>query len=139
MLGGNIAYIIDQNTEDAVYGGQYGGSKSPSVTISALAHTSKKVFPNEINSGNYAVTGIYDLETNSYELGKLVFSPQSYEIRNSDIYSDNGFQKLKLNIKAVPGVLECTVIYSSPHELVLSAASSTNEGKKTYFNVLLTK
>jgi hypothetical protein len=139
MLGGNVAYIIEQNTEESVSGGQYGGSKAPGVTISALAYTSKKVFFNEISFGTYTLSDINELEANAYELSKVTLTPDPITINQENIFSENDFQKIKLNIKQIKDVEEYTIIYASPSELVLSGIKSTSQGKKTYYNLILNK
>lgn len=139
MLGGNVVYIMEQNTEEAVYGGQYGSSKLPSVTISGLAYTTKKVFRNEISFGDYKISKMYFLATNAYEIEVYLFIPQDISIREVDIYEENGFQKIKLNISSLPRVVEYTLIYADDKEIVLSGVESTKYGKSTYYNVFLKK
>jgi len=139
MLGGNVAYIMEQNTEEAIYGGEYGSTKYPSVTISGLAYTTKKVFKNEISFGDYNILSIYELKTNSFSIDDLVFNQQNINIQESKIYKENGFQKLKLNISSIPKVVEYTFIYSDERNIVLSGVYSKKSGKTTYYNVILAK
>ncbi len=139
MLGGNVAYIMEQNTEESMYGGQYGSSKLPSVTISGLAYTTKKVFKNEISFGDYNISKVYVLKTNSYSMDDFIFSQQTINIQESNIIEENGFQKLNLSISSIPTVVEYTFIYADVKEIVLSGVYSTKKGKTTYYNVILTK
>ena len=53
MLGGNMAYILDQNIEEGRSG--YYTTTTPGVTISAIAYTTKKVSLNEIEAGVYTI------------------------------------------------------------------------------------
>jgi len=139
MLGGNVAYILEQNTEEAIYGGDNGSTKTPGVTVSGLAYTSKKVYKHEIKEARYNLASIYMLRANEYEIERLNVSPQSFEITQDEIKETNGFQKLKLNIGDLKKVTEYTVIYADEKELVLSAMYSTRQGKKTYYNIYLIK
>jgi hypothetical protein len=139
MLGGNVAYIMEQNTEEAIYGGQYGSSKLPSVTISGLAYTTKKVFRNEISFGDYKISKMYVLATNAYNIEDYLFRPQELSIQDDDIFEENGFQKIKLNISSIPKVVEYTLIYADEMEIVLSGVESTKNGKNTYYNIILKK
>jgi hypothetical protein len=139
MLGGNLAYLIEQSTEESVYGGQYGGTKLPSVTISGLAYTSKKVLPSEIAFGSYNVTSIYNLEANAYEISPVTHNAQEVSINKEDTFSENNFQKINLTINSIEKVVEYTIIYADSSEIVLSGVYSTKNGKKTYYNVMLEK
>ncbi|MBL7903353.1 MAG: hypothetical protein JNK73_15245 [Bacteroidia bacterium] len=139
MLGGNVAYILEQNTEEAIFGGEEGSSKTPGVTVSGLAYTSKKVYKHEIKEASYNLASIYMLRANEYEIEQLNVSPQTFEITREEIKETNGFQKLKLNIHDLKKVTEYTVIYADEKELVLSAVYSNRQGKKTYYNIYLLK
>jgi hypothetical protein len=139
MLGGNVAYILEQNTEEAIFGGEEGSSKTPGVTVSGLAYTSKKVYKHEIKAAHYNLASIYMLRANEYEMEQLNVSPQTFEITKEEIKETNGFQKLKLNIHDLKKVTEYTVIYADDKELVLSAVYSNRQGKKTYYNIYLLK
>ena len=48
MIGSNVVLINQQNTEAGQAGGQFGGGKMPTVTVSGICYTSKKVKNNEI-------------------------------------------------------------------------------------------
>jgi len=139
MLGGNVAYIIEQNTEEAVSGGQYGGSKAPSVTISGLAYTTKKVFKNEISFGDYQISKIYVLKTNAYTLEEVSFKEQDIQIQEGNLIEENRFQKINLNISSLSNIEEFTFIYADKNEIVLSGVHTTRRGKTTYYNVVLTR
>lgn len=139
MLGGNVIYIIEQNTEEAVSGGRYGGTKLPSVTISALAYTTKKVFMNEIEEGNYSIASIHELRANKVTIGEKNIKPQSFNIKKEEIYSENNFPKIKLKISSVSKVEEYTIIYADSSEMVLSGVYTSRQGKKTYYNITLKK
>ena len=141
MLGGNIIYILEQNTEEAMYGGQYGSSKLPSVTISGIAYTSKKVFEHEIKYGEYNIESIYILETNAYELEKQsITTSEKINIQQSNIFTKNGFPRTKLGIKNVKQEIdEYTIIYAGESEIVLSGINVTKNGKTTYYNIILKK
>ncbi len=139
MLGGNVAYIMQQNTEDAIYGGKYSSSKLPSVIISGIAYTTKKVFKNEISSGKYNISKIYILRTNSFSINDLFFEEQSMNIEEDKIIEENGFQKIKLNIFSIPKIVKYTFIHADEKEIVLSGVYSKKNGKKNYYNVILTK
>ena len=139
MLGGNVAYIMEQNTEESMYGGQYGSSKLPSVTISGLAYTTKKVFKNEISFGDYKISKVYVLKTNSFSVDDFVFNQQAISIQEDKITEENGFQKLNISISSIPKIIEYTFIYADDKEVVLSGVYSKKSGKTTYYNVILTK
>ena len=137
MMGGNVAYLIEQNSEDSRTG--FGSSQAPSVSVSGLAYTSKKVFINEIHEGDYKVSEAFELKANEYEMKSIKVSSQKISIVKSAIATDNGFHKIDVSIKAVSDVKKFTIIYADDKELVLSGIKSTKKGKKTFFNVILTK
>ena len=139
MKGGNVAYLIEQNTEESIYGGKYGSSKMPSVTISGLAYTSKKVSAHEIEEGEYTVSKIYQLKANAYDLNEVQSSPEIFNLNKEQLAEQNGFQQVQFASSSVPKVNEYTVIYSSESELILSAEYSSKKGKKTYYNIFLEK
>jgi len=137
MLGGNVCYIINQNTEEAISG--YYTSKAPSVTISAISYTSKKVYRNEINYGKYDLKKIYVIKTNRYNIDSLYYKPESFEISSEMIFMVNNFPKLKLRLKSVNYVSEYTIIFASQNEIILSGVYTSRKGKKTYYNIFLVK
>jgi hypothetical protein len=139
MLGGNVAYIIEQNTEESIYGGQYGSSKNPSVAISGIAYTTKKVFKPEVSYGTYRISKIYNLKTNAFNIVELYKKPQTIDISESEIYEENGFLKINLQVLSIPKVREYTLIYADQSEVVLSGTYSTKNGKTTYYNIMLNK
>ncbi len=139
MLGGNVAYILEQNTEEAIYGGENGSTKTPGVTVSGLAYSSKKVYKHEIKAANYNLASIYMLRANEYEIEQLRIGSQTFEITKDELKESNGFQKLKLNIRDLKKVTDFTVIYADEKELILSAVHSTRQGKKTYYNIYLVR
>lgn len=139
MLGGNVAYIMVQNTEESMYGGKYGSSKLPSVTISGIAYTTKKVFKNEISLGEYNISKIYVLKTNSFSIDDFIYNQQTINIQKDKIVEENGFQKINLSISSIPKIVEYTFIYADEKEIVLSGVYSKKSGKTTYYNVVLTK
>lgn len=136
MMGGNLAYIMEQNTEEAISGGENGGGKTPGVTISGLAYTSKKVFANEIAEGQYNLAAIYVLRANEYETEQEKVKPQRISIAKGECYDVNGFQKVKLNVHSVSDIKEFTVVYADKNELVLYGLYSSRQGKKTYYNLI---
>ncbi len=137
MLGGNVAYILEQNTEEAIYGGENGSTKTPGVTVSGLAYSSKKVYKHEIKEASYNLASIYMLRANEYEIEQLRIGAQTFEITKDELHDSNGFQKLKLHINDLKKVTDFTVIYADEKELILSAVHSTRQGKKTYYNIYL--
>lgn len=137
MLGGNVCYIINQNTEEAVSG--YYTSKSPSVTLSAVCYTSKKVYKNEINYGEYNLKDIYVLHVNHYNIEALSLKNESFNITNEMIFLENSFPKLKLKSKNIDNVDQFTIIFASQGELILSGVYTSKKGKKTYYNMFLEK
>lgn len=137
MLGGNVCYIINQNTEEAISG--YLSSKSPSVTISAVCYTSKKVYEHEINYGEYNVKEIYILQVNRYNIDPLSIKNESFNITNEMIFLENNFPRLKLNSKNIDKVNEFTIIFASESEMILSGVYTSRKGKKTYYNMFLEK
>jgi hypothetical protein len=68
-----------------------------------------------------------------------LFRPQELSIQDDDIFEENGFQKIKLNISSIPKVVEYTLIYADEMEIVLSGVESTKNGKNTYYNIILKK
>ena len=139
MLGGNVAYLINNHIEESMYGGEYGSSKLPSVTISGLAYTTKKVFVNEISFDDYKIEYVFELKANSYDIESLPVKPQTMRIKKNDIFSENNFQKINLNINTISKVKEYTIIYANSSEIVLATTYLTRKGKKTYYNVILRK
>ncbi len=139
MLGGNVTYIASQNTEEAVFGGEYSSSKTPGVTLSGIAFTTQKVKPDAIKDGAYSVILVYQLRTNAYEMQQMTHSPQSMNIRKGNFYSENNFLKLKIDITSVHKVTEYTVIHADDSGIVLSGVYSNKRGKKTYYNVFLSR
>jgi len=137
MLGGNIAYILDQNIEEGSSG--YYSSKSPGVTISAIAYTTKKTKKEEIISGEYSITYIYSLKANAYEIENYYLKPQKLTIDKSKLFQENNFLKINLNISSIQKVKEFTIIYADSSEIILSGLYSTKNGKKTYYNIFLKK
>lgn len=136
MLGGNVCYIINQNTEEAITGYT---SKVPSVTISAISYTLKKVYMREINYGIYNVKDVYVLQVNRYNIDPLYHKTESFNITSNMIYLENNFPKLKLNSRNIEKVNEFTIIYASQNELILSGVYTSRRGKKTYYNMFLEK
>lgn len=137
MLGGNVCYIINQNTEEAVSG--YYTSKSPSVTLSAVCYTSKKVYEREINYGEYHLKQIYVLQINSYNIVPLSIKNESLTITDEMIFLENNFPKLKFKSKNIDNVDQYTIIFASQSEVILSGVHTSRKGKKTYYNVFLEK
>jgi len=139
LLGGNVAYVVNQNTEEAVFGGEYSSSKTPGVTLSGIAFTTTKVKLSEVNYGNYIIKNVYRLKTNAYEIQKLQHKPQTLNFKEGVVYTDNNFQKVKTHIASVPKVKEYTLIYADESTIVLSSVYSNRKGKKTYYNIILSK
>lgn len=139
MLGGNVAYILEQNTEEAVYGGDNASSKTPGVTVSGLAYTSRKVKGNEIAEGKYNITSIYVLQANEMEMEPRRVNQESVSVQKELIRNENGFQRIKLNISQLNDLKDYTIIYADDKEIVLSGLYSSRQGKKRYYNVYLLK
>lgn len=137
MLGGNVCYIINQNTEEAEVG--YYTSKSPSVTLSAVCYTSKKVYKHEIKYGEYHLKKIYFLQTNNYNISPLSIKDELFNITDEMIFLENNFPKLKLKSKNIDNISQFTIIFASQNELVLSGVYTSKKGKKTYYNLFLEK
>jgi len=137
MLGGNVCYIINQNTEEAISG--YYTSKAPSVTLSAVCYTSKKVYKREINYGEYNLKQIYVLQVNSYNIAPLSIKNESLTITDEMIFLENDFPKLKFNSKNIDNVDQYTIIFASQSEVILSGVYTSKKGKKTYYNMFLEK
>jgi hypothetical protein len=139
MLGGNMAYILEQNTEEAIFGGENAPSKTPGVTLSGIAYTSRKVKESEIVGGEYKISAIYMLQANEMDLEQKRVNEESVHIHKDKLKNENGFNKLNLHIKQVKKVQNYTIIYSDEKELVLSGVFSSRQGKKKYYNVYLLK
>lgn len=139
MLGGNLAYILEQNTEEAIFGGDEGSSKTPGVTVSGLAYTSRKVKTQEIAEGRYNITAVYMLQANEMEIEQKQAREESIELTRADVKNENGFQKISLHIAQVKQVKDYTIIYADESELVLSGVYSSRQGKKRYYNIYLKK
>lgn len=139
MMGGNIIYIIEQNTEDALWGGKYSSSKSPSVTISGICYTSTKVKKSNIIEGTYKITKLVELRANSFNLEDQYISSINLDISKDNIVEKNLFLTLNASIKEVNKITEFTIIHSNKNEIVLSGVYTTKNGKKTYYNVFLKK
>lgn len=139
MLGGNVAYILEQNTEEAVFGGENSPSKTPGVTLSGLAYTSRKVKDTEISEGRYNITAVYMLQANEMEIEQKQVREESIELSKAQIKNQNGFQKINLHVAQVKQVRDYTIIYADDSELVLSGVYSSRQGKKRYYNIYLKK
>ena len=139
MRGGNVAYIVSINTEDAMSGGKFSSSKTASVTISGTAYTTKKVFKHEISFGSYKISNVYIMRTNAFGYNDASFKEEKLVIREADMFEKNGFQNIKLNVLSIPKVTDYTVIYADDEEMVLSGVKTTKQGKTTYYNVILKK
>ncbi len=137
MIGGNIIYIIEQNTEDALWGGEYASSKSPSVTISGICYTSTKVKKSNIIEGTYKITKLVELKANSFSLEDQDISSINLDISKDNIVEKNLFLTLNASIKVVNKISEFTIIHSDKNEIVLSGVYTTRNGKKTYYNLFL--
>jgi hypothetical protein len=137
MLGGNIVYILKEHIEEAMSAGYYGSSKLPSVTISGIAYTTRKVQKEDISLGEYEVSKIYYLKANSFTLNELPYRQQSIEIHDSKISEDNESYGIRLSLNALKKVQDYQIIYADLHSLVLSGVYATRNGKKTYYNVFL--
>ena len=72
-------------------------------------------------------------------MGSIRTSAQKISIEKNSITTDNGFHKIDVSIKAVSDVKKFTIIYAGDKEMVLSGIKSTKKGKKTFYNVILTK
>lgn len=139
MIGSNVVLINQQNTESAQYGGQFGGSKAPTVTISGICYTSKKVKSNEIVFGNYEVSHVFYLGANDYEIMEGMISKESFEIKDANVVYENNFPKINLKTKSLPDVQSFVIIYASPTKLILSGIYTSENGKKKYYNLVLRK
>ena len=137
MLGGNVVYLMSQNTEESIFGGEESSTKLPSVTISGIAYSSRKIQESEINFGGYAVSHVFALRTNEVDIRHLNVQSQYVSINKEDIKNNNNSLNLKLKIFTLHKVKEYKVIYASSTEIVLSAVHSTRRGKKTFYNVVL--
>jgi hypothetical protein len=140
MLGGNIVYVLNQNTESASVSGQFGGTvKAPSVTISGSVYTSQTISESDISSGEYNISKVYVLKPNAYSLSPYNFRNQEVKIVKEEIVEENGFQNLNIDISSLTQVSKYNIIYADEEEIVLSGVSATKRGKTTYYNVFLTK
>lgn len=141
MLGGNVIYILEQNTEEALNGGYYGGTKMPSVSISGIVYTSKKVIESEIQEGDYELSNIFVLETNAYEIAENAnFMQERILIQKNQFVSENGFLRLVHNFISVDRQIDkYTIIYSADGLIILSGVNTTKNGKTTYYNLFLVR
>jgi len=137
MLGGNVAYIIDQHTEEGMSG--WGSSKAPSVTVTGLAYTTKKALLKEVKEGKYKTAKAYVLKVNKYSLDDYDIDTQTFDINKTNIYTENGFLKIKLNIKSIPKIKDYTIMYADSSKIILSGIYLSNKSKKTYYNIFLDK
>ncbi len=134
MLGGNTCYISHQNTEGKGY------YKKPSVAISAISYTSKKVFKRDISFGKYKLIDICVLKTNGYNIEKVYHKSVSYQISEDMIYMENGFPRINITFNYVRCEIEkYTIIYASDTVLILSGIYTSRKSKTTYYNVFLKK
>lgn len=139
MLGGNVAFIVEQNTEAAMFGGEHGPTKLPFASVSGIAYCSKKVRPEEIMSGEYGVTSIFSLRSNTFDMKKEDSKYHVFNINEKMIYSDNKFQKIKIRIPELKKIREYTIIHADEKNIVLSGIYETKAGKKTYYNVIMAR
>lgn len=135
MLGGNAVFIIDQNTTEAIYGGEYASSQLPSVSLSGIAYTSNKTTSTDISFGDYSLLFARQLKANSYAIEELYVKPHRFTFDNSMLKIENGFQKILLKSSTVKKVSEFKIIYADNSQLILSAVYSSKHGKKTYYNL----
>ena len=139
MIGSNVVLINQQSTEAGHYGGTYGGGKMPSVTVSGICYTSKKVKKNEIIYGNYVVSHVYDLGANDFEIEENSIVKESLIINEQDIVYENNFPKINLQTKSLSEVSSFVIIFAAPDKLVLSGIYVSQNGKKKYYNLVLSK
>lgn len=139
MIGSNVVYINEQHSEAGQAGGQYGGGKVPTVTVSGICYTSKKVKGNEIEFGNYIVSHVYYLGANDFDVNEDAVIKESITINESDVVYENNFPKIKLQTKNLSTVQSFTIIFAATDQLVLSGIFVSQNGKKKYYNLVLTK
>lgn len=139
MIGGNVAFIMHQNTEEAVHGTQYSAAKAPSVSLSGIAYTTKKVFKHEIVWGEYSITGIDELKANSYSIDAVEYTNENVKINETAVFEENGFVKINLSIRSIQDIRDYTIIYADQNEVILSCIEVSRKGKRTYYNVFLKK
>ncbi len=137
MLGGNVAYIIDQHTEDAIDGGEFGPSKSPSVTISGIAYASGRVSKENIVPGQYMIYNVVELRTNSYDMERIMKNPENFNISTDDLFEQDGNIGIVLKTSNVPKCKDFNVIYADENEMILSGIHTTGYSKRRYYNVFL--
>ncbi|TAJ15737.1 hypothetical protein DMA11_00615 [Marinilabiliaceae bacterium JC017] len=137
MLGANVIYIIDQNTEESIFGTEYSSSKLPSVTLSGVCYSSKKVFEREIKKGVYRVIKQYELGPNDSNIDEVELPVQFVDISDATMTNKQGVFKVKFRNGKTKKLNEFNVIFADEKELVLSGVYSTRNGKKTYYNIML--
>ncbi len=137
MIGGNLVYILDQNTEEAISGGEYSSTKLPSVTVSGMVYTSQKVSESSIVPGKYRVDMVFELRPNNYEIKPVSLVSENVEVVDGSAQMENGYPKFMMKSKNVKKVETFTVISANENEMVLSAIWTSRGGKKTYYNVFL--
>ena len=137
MLGGNLAYIIQQNTEEAVQGNRYTSTKLPSVTVSANAYTSRKISKKMVKKGDYTVVGAYVLRTNEFTVNKFRFDEEVIKFDDNSLEEENGFVYLKKEFKTIKKVERYKIISSKDGQIILSGVFQTRAGRKTYYNIVL--
>lgn len=143
MMGANIVYVINQNTEDAIYGGDWGGSKTPSVTLSGTCYTSKKIKKTAIKEGNYLINKIVRLKANDINVNEITPNkPVVITITHNLLKDKNGFVEMKNvinNGEIKKGIESLRILDNTHNSLVILALHKTRGGKTTYYNIFLDK
>lgn len=139
MQGANVIYVIEQNVEEAIYGGENAPSKTPGVTISGNCYTSHKIHLNEVHSGQYRLLAMYRLQANAYEHEHVITPPETVQIKREHVKTENGSLSLMMNSPAVPKVKNYKIIHADEKHIILSGIHTSKQGKKTYYNLILNR
>jgi len=137
MLGANMVYIIEQNTEEAVHGGRTGSAKLPGVTVSGSCYTSQNKSGLNINNGEYQVGQVYKLGANDFNMYELNGKDEVITVDDSNLLIENKHHKINIRVKCIRKLDQYSIIHANEKEMVLSGVFSSKNGRKTYYNIFL--
>ncbi|OHX65110.1 hypothetical protein [Flammeovirga pacifica] len=139
MLGGNVAFVINQTAE--TMSSSAFSSKAANAIMSASVYSSKVINSADIHYGTYSISHYYLLRSNEAKIKTKKFAVAHQITISEDRINLNGRQP-GIDIKfsdITNGIEKMNIISSTPSQLVLSYVKSTSRGKKTYYNIILTK
>lgn len=104
LLGGNVLYMIDQNTVGNQYGGYYQSGKATETTLTGIVYSNsipkiEEVTTNLNKQKIYKVISSYFAGNNSTEVEGSSYIPDTFTMDN--FYQENGFVYINGNTEGV--------------------------------------